>query len=82
MRAMNLIHGHQVLQMMLDSGKSFTRQTLTEQILKQFGPQARFNTCSAENLTAAELVSFLESKGKFVPSEGGFTTSADLMCKG
>ena len=74
------IHGHEVLQMMLAAGDAFTRSSLVEAIEKRFGPQARFHTCSAENMSAVELVSFLESKGKFIPREGGFQTAANLIC--
>ncbi len=79
---MNQIHGHHVLQMMLSSGKTYTRASLLEDICLTFGTTARFCTCSAENMTADQLVTFLEAKGKFVPQGEGFGTSADLMCKG
>ena len=77
---MQQIHGHEVIEMMLQSGKSYTRPTLLNDILSTFGPDARFFTCSAENLTPEGLIDFLQAKGKFVPSEEGFQTSADLMC--
>lgn len=78
---MEQIHGHEVIQMMLQSAKPYTRATLREDIIAQFGPDARFFTCSADNLTAEGLIDFLESKGKFVSCEQGFQTSPDLMCK-
>ncbi len=78
---MEMIHGHQVMQMMMQSGKAYTAESLVADIVASFGPEARFYTCSAENLTPAELVQFLQAKGKFVSREEGFSTSADLMCK-
>jgi probable metal-binding protein len=78
---MQQIHGHEVMQMMLDSGKAYTRASLLTEIVGRFGPDSRFHTCSAENLTAAGLIDFLQSKGKFVPCDEGFQTSPDLMCK-
>lgn len=78
---MEHIHGHEVIQMMLRSGKSYTRASLAADIVTQFGPAARFYTCSAEGLTPEALIDFLQAKGKFVPCEDGFQTSADLMCK-
>lgn len=79
---MNSIHGHEVLTMMLKSGETFTRESLVQKINATFGPGARFHTCSAKNLTAPELVNFLDSRGKFVSrGNGGINTSADLMCK-
>ena len=77
---MNSIHGHEVLQMMLDSGKTYTKASLAEDIVQRFGGEARFHTCSAEDLTAEQLVAFLDSKGKLVPQDGGLQTSASLMC--
>jgi probable metal-binding protein len=78
---MQPIHGHEVIQMMLDSGKAYTRATLLTDVVAKFGAGSRFFTCSAENLTAEGLVDFLQAKGKFVPCEAGFNTSPDLMCK-
>jgi probable metal-binding protein len=82
MVVMNEIHGHEVMQMMLASGKTYTRESLAADISAKFGASARFYTCSAENLTAEGLISFLEARGKFVPQGQGFQTSADLMCQG
>jgi len=79
---MNQIHGHEVLKMMLKSPGSYTRAGLTEEIIRTFGAEARFCTCSAENMSATELVDFLQAKGKFVSTEEDrFTTSEDLMCQ-
>ena len=78
---MEQIHGHEVMQMMLQSGKLYTRASLLTDIVEKFGPDSRFHTCSAENLTPEGIIDFLEAKGKFVPREGSFQTSPDLMCK-
>jgi probable metal-binding protein len=78
---MNSIHGHEVMEMMLGSGKTYTKQLLLADIHEKFGTGARFCTCSAENMTAEELVDFLEARGKFVPRTGGFQTSTDVMCQ-
>ena len=78
---MEQIHGHEVMQMMLESGKSYTRPSLLTEIVAKFGPSARFFTCSANNLTPEGIIDFLDAKGKFLAREEGFQTSADLMCK-
>ena len=49
------IHGHEVLHMILSSKVAFTQRSLIEAIHQRFGEEARFHTCSAENMTAAEL---------------------------
>lgn len=78
---MNHIHGHEVLNMMIATGKTYTKASLAADIIGKFGADARFHTCSAEDLTAEELVAFLEARGKLVPQGSGFQTSAQLMCK-
>ncbi len=78
---MTQIHGHEVLQMMMTSGKAYTKPGLTQDIISKFGPEARFFTCSAENMTAAELVEFLDRKGKLVSEAGGLQTKPELLCK-
>jgi probable metal-binding protein len=78
---MEQIHGHEVMQMMLQSGKAYTRASLLTDIVATFGPDSRFFTCSAADLSPEGIIDFLQSKGKFVPCEEGFQTSPDLMCK-
>ena len=75
-----MTHGHEVLEMMF--GNSYaSREELVTVIINKFGADERFYTCSAENMTAAELVAFLEAKGKFMPAEGdGFTADRSKMC--
>jgi probable metal-binding protein len=78
---MNEIHGHEVLNMMLASGRTYTKASLVEAIEAKFGAEARFHTCSASGMTAEQLVAFLDAKGKLVPQVDGFRTSANLMCQ-
>lgn len=74
------IHGHEVMQMMLSSEQSYTKESLCAAIVAKYGQDSRFHTCSAENMSAEQLVDFLQSRGKFVGAQSGFTTSADKMC--
>ena len=78
---MSSIHGHEVLQMMLASEEPWTLSSLEAAIHRRFGAEARFHTCSAENLSAAELVAFLEKKGKFIAKEEGFPTAENKICR-
>jgi probable metal-binding protein len=78
---MEPIHGHAVIQMMLSSNKAYTRGSLLADIHQAFGPEARFYTCSAEDLTAESLVDFLQAKGKFVACDDGFQISPAQVCK-
>nr|VFK18589.1 MAG: probable metal-binding protein [Candidatus Kentron sp. LPFa]VFK22304.1 MAG: probable metal-binding protein [Candidatus Kentron sp. LPFa]VFK35519.1 MAG: probable metal-binding protein [Candidatus Kentron sp. LPFa] len=76
----NSIHGHEVLRMIINSGKPFTRQSLQSAIIERFGADARFFTCSAEGMTASELITFLDARGKFLSLGDGFTTAPEKIC--
>lgn len=74
------IHGHEVMRMMIESEKEFTKERLAITIKEKFGAGARFHTCAADDMTAEALIDFLESKGKFVESGKGFKTDKDKIC--
>lgn len=76
----NEIHGHEVMQMMLETGEAYDRDSLEAAIHERFGPTARFCTCSAAGMTASQLIDFLAQKGKFVPTGEGFSTDAGKIC--
>ncbi|HEB0853632.1 TPA: YecH family metal-binding protein [Citrobacter braakii] len=78
---MDSIHGHEVLNMMIESGEQYSNASLEAAITSRFGEQARFHTCSAEGMTAAELVAFLAAKGKFIASDDGFSTHESKICR-
>lgn len=78
---MTSIHGHDVLNMMIESGEQYTEQSLVQAIDSRFGNNARFHTCSAENMRAAELVAFLAARGKFIPADEGFSTHVSKICR-
>jgi len=78
---MESIHGHAVLHMMLEAEEGFASvEALVAAIEARFGAESRFHTCSAEGMTARELVDFLAERGKFVPGGAGFTTEAEKIC--
>jgi len=58
------VHGREVKQMAMASGKSMTRASLHQEIIDKFGEETRFYSCAAENMTADELISFFEDNGK------------------
>ena len=74
-----MIHGHEVLAMM--QGHNYTEQSLLEAIIEKFGAEERFYTCSAENLTAQELIDFLKAHSKFMPMNDGFTVDTSKVCE-
>lgn len=76
----NQIHGHEVMQMMVEAQTAYSVESLKAAIIGKFGADARFYTCSADNLTADDLIGFLAQRGKFVAQADGFSTSADKIC--
>ncbi|MFM5337946.1 YecH family metal-binding protein [Aeromonas enteropelogenes] len=74
------IHGHEVMEMMLELGGQFTRASLKQAMTERFGEQARFHTCSASEMDAEALIDFLAARGKFIESADGFQTHADKIC--
>ena len=64
-------------------GRSYTtKKELIDAIIGRFGADERFYTCSAEGMTATELVDFLEARGKFMPAAGDndFTVDITKVC--
>lgn len=75
------VHGHEVIEMMVNANQVFSRDSLKAAIVGQFGAAARFHTCSAENMDAGELIEFLAQRGKFTESVGGFAINPDKICR-
>ncbi len=77
---MKQIHGHEVLDMM--QGNTYqTKEELKKSIIAKFGDEARFYTCSAQNMTAGELIDFLVARGKFMDADDeGFTVDMSKRC--
>ena len=75
---MSTIHAHEILRMM--EGNSYSTESLKDAIIAKFGKDARFNTCSAEGMDADEIIVFLTNKGKFKPTQDGFTMDISKVC--
>ena len=74
------VHGHEVLHFMLENEGGFSKESLREAIIARFGADTRFHTCSAEEMTAEQLIEFLSAKEKFVETGSGFNTQAEKIC--
>jgi probable metal-binding protein len=74
------IHGHQVMEMMATSEKTYTKIELKSEIANKFGADARFHTCMGSDLSADDLIEFLSSKGKFVESKEGLSMPENHLC--
>lgn len=75
-------HAHEVMEMMIASGKPRSRADLVEAIEAQFGKGTTFYTCSSSGLSAEALVQFLEMKGKFIVTEEAVAFNPERMCQG
>jgi len=78
---MESIHGHEVMHLIADAKRAFSKAELVSEIGNQFGATARFHTCSADNMTAGELVDFLIARGKFDGNEPSLTLDAAKICQ-
>jgi len=74
------IHAHEVMQMMLELDKDFSRESLAQAINDRFGPGTKFYSCSAVGMDADAVIDFLESRGKFVARDDGFNTAQNKIC--
>ncbi|EHN69191.1 YecH family metal-binding protein [Aliivibrio fischeri] len=74
------IHGHVVLNILIDSKEPLPRAQLEEKIESEFGSEVCFHTCSQQDLTLAELLDFLLSKKKIVATEEGLIANPERMC--
>ncbi len=57
-----MTHGHDVLDLLQD--RAWTLGELLQAIVEKYGPEERFATCRAENLTPEELIVFYLQRGK------------------
>lgn len=77
---MSSIHGHQVMELLLEHPEGLTRGQLSTAIADRFGSDARFHTCSREGMTIGELIDFLEQRGKFDDRAGKLSTEPERIC--
>ena len=75
------IHGHEVIHMIAEAGRAYSRPELVEAIESRFGAEARFHTCSAEGLTADGIVQFLIDRGKFFGDERSLALDPSQVCQ-
>lgn len=74
------VHGHDVIAMIVESGRPWQRAELESKINLRWGSRAKFHTCSMEGMNASELIQFLAAHGKFIESDLGVTMDASKVC--
>lgn len=75
---MEPLHAHEVLHMM--EGNSYSEASLRQAIVERFGESQLFYACSAQDMDVDALIEFLKRKGKFMPTEDGFTVDRSRVC--
>jgi probable metal-binding protein len=80
MSTIESIHGHDVINMIIDSGRRWGREELLSAISERFGSDAIFHTCSATEMNAKGLVEFLGAKGKFLENDEGLAMDVTKLC--
>ena len=57
------------------------KEELLNWIELKYGPDVRFHTCSAENLTPEQLIVFLDQRGKFLSGiDEGLQIDSTKVC--
>lgn len=77
---MNSIHGHEVMERIMAADRPMSRTEILDDIRETYGADARFHTCSAEGMTATELIDFISARSKLVGPEDAMTINRDEVC--
>lgn len=78
---MSAVHGHKVLELIIQSPNHYTAESLVEKVINDFGEEVSFYTCSEESLSPEGLLDFLLQKGKFVINENKtLSTDPSAIC--
>jgi probable metal-binding protein len=74
------VHGHDVLRLVHEAPTPPNRGELEATLDRLYGPDVRFCTCSATDMTRDELLDFLLSRGKLVEHQGRLATDPSRIC--
>ncbi len=72
------IHAHQVLKAF--AGKQDSLESLLKAISDQFGHDALFHNCCGNEMSAEQLLTFLQKKGKLIETQTGLFTVNHQTC--
>ncbi|MEN9975447.1 MAG: hypothetical protein RLZZ282_1453 [Verrucomicrobiota bacterium] len=67
--------------MMAKAQRPFAKGELLAAIGNQFGKDARFHTCSAENMRAEDLIEFLIGRGKLAGGDHALRLESGQACQ-
>ncbi len=78
---MDKVHGHDVIAMLKEYAKDSNKEDLVNAVQGKFGDECKFYNCSNNDMTALELITFFEGKGKITFTESGFSFGTAGGCK-
>ncbi|MGY3571020.1 YecH family metal-binding protein [Vibrio paucivorans] len=74
----NEIHAHKVLNLLREN--SMTEAELRTAVAQQFGPEARFHTCSKQGFDLDALLVFFIQREKVIKQGEKWTLNAERVC--
>lgn len=74
------VHGHAILNLLIEAREPLTRDALRQIAAEEFGPDARYHTCSADSMSFDDLIAFLCRRGKVTEQGGRLIVHAEEMC--
>ncbi|CAH0534699.1 hypothetical protein VST7929_02649 [Vibrio stylophorae] len=73
------IHGHDLIHYVAEHQP--TESALIAHFMAQYGDTLRFHTCSQQNITIEELLTFLKKRKKIVEHGGVLQVNAERLCQ-
>ncbi|MBK1879891.1 YecH family metal-binding protein [Pelagicoccus mobilis] len=74
------IHAHEILEMMIRTGKKYSNESLSAEIIEVFGEDSTFHTCSGHGLDPYDIVQHLWGKRKFTGTPEEFVFLPGNRC--
>ncbi len=78
--AENLIHAHEILDLLQAATRAPSRGELQSQVESRFGAGARFTNCTGSSYDFDQIIAFLASRGKIVLAPDGITVRPEEIC--
>ena len=74
------VHAHEVLHLIVGAETSWTVESLRSEVETRFGPDARFESCSARDMDFDQLLQFLLQRRKIAVIDGAVTADPAKIC--
>ncbi|MCK6265743.1 YecH family protein [Vibrio sp. ZSDE26] len=72
------IHAHAILNMLRE--QSMTEEALREAVMKEYGSDVKFRTCSQNGFDLEALLAFFQQREKVFVADGVWTLNAERVC--